>query len=72
MKRSRLRAKRRRVRRGLAVPALRLWWFETRLRRHAPDDIAAFAAGLGFADAHAFDLALYRERLFLELHKDSS
>jgi hypothetical protein len=55
---------------GLDSTALRLWWFEKRLRQAVPDDIAAFAARLGFADAQAFDLALYRERLFLELHTD--
>jgi hypothetical protein len=57
---------------GFAGAALRLWWFETRLRRSAPDDVAAFAARLGFADGRAFDLALYRERLFLSFARDSA
>ena len=50
---------------GLRGPALRLWYFENRLRRPAPDDIAEFAARIGFADASAFDAAVYREWLFL-------
>jgi hypothetical protein len=57
---------------GVAAAALRLWWFETRLKRPAPDDVAAFAARLGFANGPAFDLALYRERLFLSFAQDSA
>ena len=57
---------------GLAAAASRLWWFERRLQRDVPDDVAAFATRLGFADARAFDLALHRERLFLSLARDSA
>jgi hypothetical protein len=56
---------------AIASAALRLWWFEKRLGRPMPDDVAAFAASLGFADAPAFDLALHRERLFLDLERKS-
>jgi hypothetical protein len=49
----------------LRVPALRLWYFESRLGRPAPDDIAAYAARVGFADVSALDAAVYREWLFL-------
>jgi hypothetical protein len=51
---------------GLRGPTLRLWYFENRLRRPAPDDIADYAARTGFADALALDAALYREWLFLK------
>jgi hypothetical protein len=51
---------------GLRGPALRLWYFENRLRRAAPDDIAEYAARIGFADASALDAAIYREWLFLK------
>ena len=51
---------------------LRLWWLEKRLGKPLPDDVSAFAARLGFADAAAFDLALYRERLFLILERKFS
>ncbi len=51
---------------GLRGPALRLWYFEKRLRRAAPDDVAEYAARIGFADASALDAALYREWLFLK------
>jgi hypothetical protein len=44
---------------------LRLWYFEQRLGRAAPDDIASFAARAGFAGASAFDAAVYREWLFV-------
>jgi hypothetical protein len=57
---------------GVAAAALRLWWFETRLRRPVPDDVAAFAVRLGFADARALDLALYRERIFLSFAGNST
>jgi len=46
--------------------AMRLWYFEQRLGRAAPDDIASFAARAGFADASAFDAAVYREWLFVK------
>jgi hypothetical protein len=48
--------------------ALRLWYFEQRLGRATPDDIASFAARAGFADASAFDAAVYREWLFLTVN----
>ena len=51
---------------GLRGPTLRLWYFENRLRRPAPDDIADYAARIGFADVSALDAALYREWLFLK------
>ena len=48
---------------GLRAPALRLWYFEKRLGRPVPDDIADYAARTGFADASALDAAVYREWL---------
>jgi hypothetical protein len=48
---------------ALRAPALRLWYFEKRLGRPAPDDIADYAARTGFADASALDAAVYREWL---------
>jgi hypothetical protein len=51
---------------GLRGPALRLWYFENRLRRPAPDDIADYAAKIGFVDASALDAAIFREWLFLK------
>ncbi len=45
--------------------ALRLWYFEHRLRRPLPDDVEDFARRLGFADVADFDAALLRERLYL-------
>jgi hypothetical protein len=50
---------------GSRALALRLWYFEQRLRRVLPDDIEDFARRLGFADASDFDAALLRERLYL-------
>jgi TfuA-like protein len=50
---------------GIRSPTLRLWYFETRLGRPAPDDIADYAAWAGFADASALDAAIDREWLFL-------
>jgi TfuA-like protein len=50
---------------ALRSVALRLWYFEQRLGRAAPDDIAGFAARAGFADPSAFDAAVYREWLFV-------
>jgi hypothetical protein len=47
--------------------ALRLWFFERCLRRPMPDDVEDSARRLGFANAAAFDAALQRERLFLEI-----
>jgi hypothetical protein len=48
---------------ALRGPALRLWYFEKRLGRPAPDDIADYAARTGFADVSALDAAVYREWL---------
>ena len=50
---------------GLRGPALRLWYFENRLRRAAPDDVAEYAARIRFADPPALDAAVYREWLYL-------
>ena len=41
------------------------WYFEQRLGREIPDDVECYAVSLGFADAAAFHLALWRERVFL-------
>ena len=49
---------------GLRSTALRLWYFEKRLGRPAPDDIADFAGRLGFETVSAFDAAVQREWLF--------
>lgn len=51
---------------GSQALALRLWYFERRLRRPPPDDVEDFARRLGFADAADFDAALLRERLYLD------
>ena len=45
--------------------ALRLWYFEERLRLRLPEDAEDFARRLGFADTADFDAALLRERLYL-------
>lgn len=44
---------------------LRLWFFDERLRRPVPDDMAAYARGLGFADMAEFDGAVRREWIYL-------
>ena len=52
---------------GMAGPTaieLRLWFFEQRLRRSMPNDVAAFARGQGFADLADFDGALHREWMY--------
>ena len=51
---------------GSQALALRLWYFEQRLRLPLPDDVDGFARRLGFADAADFDAALLRERLYLD------
>ncbi len=51
---------------GSRALALRLWYFEQRLRLAPPDDVEDFARRLGFADAADFDAALLRERLYLD------
>ncbi len=50
---------------GLVVLRLVAWYFERRLNREIPDDIDAYARGLGFADTAAFHRALQREYLYL-------
>ena len=47
--------------------ALRLWFFEQRLRLSMPDDVEDSARRLGFGSAAALDSALQRERSFLEI-----
>ncbi len=54
---------------GARIVALRLWYFEHRLRRPLPDDVEDFARRLGFADAADFDAALLRERLYLDAER---
>ena len=52
---------------GLRGPALRLWYFEKRLRPPARLTMSpTYAARIGFADASALDAAVYREWLFLK------
>jgi hypothetical protein len=50
---------------GSQALAMRLWYFEQRLRLQLPGDVEDFARGLGFADAAELDAALLRERLYL-------
>jgi len=50
--------------RGPTALELRLWFFEQRLRRPMPDDVAAFARDQGFADLADFDGALHREWMY--------
>jgi hypothetical protein len=57
---------------ALESAALRIWRFEKRLGKPVPDDLPSYVARLGFVDLAAFDLALYRERLFLSLALDSA
>jgi hypothetical protein len=47
------------------VLRLLTWYFERRLNHGIPDDIDAYARGLGFADTAAFHRALLREYLYL-------
>jgi hypothetical protein len=54
---------------GSPAIALRLWFFEQRLRRPMPDDVDESARQLGFASAASLDLALQRERSFLEIER---
>jgi hypothetical protein len=49
----------------LMVLRLLTWYFERRLNHGIPDDIDAYARGLGFADTAAFHRALLREYLYL-------
>ncbi|MBX6323672.1 MAG: hypothetical protein IRY94_17790, partial [Rhodospirillaceae bacterium] len=48
----------------------RLWFFERRLGRPMPDDVAAFARALGFASLADFDSSIRRERLYLNADED--
>jgi hypothetical protein len=57
---------------ALESAALRIWRFEKGLGKPVPDDLGPYVARLGFADLAAFDLALYRERVFLSLAPDSA
>jgi hypothetical protein len=57
---------------ALESAALRIWRFETGLGKPVPDDLGFYVARLGFADLAAFDLALYRECVFLSLAPDSA
>jgi hypothetical protein len=52
---------------GLELMALRQWFFEKRLGERIPDDLDAFARDLGFDGTKAFDGALRREWLYLNL-----
>jgi len=52
---------------GARAMALRLWFFEQRLGRQLPDDMAAAARDLGFASLPDFDSALRREQLYFLL-----
>ena len=44
---------------------LTTWYFEHRLGVSVPDDLPAYAAGIGFADLHAFYRALLREYVYV-------
>lgn len=50
--------------------ALRLWFFQHRLGRPVPDDLAGFVRELGFATLADFDKALHREILYVKSAKD--
>lgn len=50
---------------GVRSAALRLWYFEKRLGRPMPDEVADFARKVGFATLSAFEAAVYREWLYL-------
>ena len=52
--------------------ALRLWYFEQRLRQSVPEDIEAFARRHGFRRVADLDDALHRERLFLDARPQSN
>jgi len=49
---------------GAHALELRLWFFETRLRRPAPDDIDRFLEEAGYPDRESFDRMLAREYIF--------
>ena len=50
---------------GVRSAGLRLWYFEKRLGRPMPEDVAGFARKIGFATLSAFEAAVYREWLYL-------
>ncbi len=50
---------------ALRSTAARLWYFEKRLGRPTPDDIADFARRVGFETLAAFDAAVHREWAFM-------
>jgi hypothetical protein len=50
---------------ALAQLRSRLWFFEKRLGRPMPDDVAAFAHRIGFETDSALDTAVHREWLYL-------
>ena len=52
---------------GLTPAQLLAWYFETRLGQPMPDDIDAFAQGLGFASKSDFYRVLLREYLYVYL-----
>jgi hypothetical protein len=54
---------------GSRTLALRLWYFEQRLRLALPDDVEDFARRLGFANTDDFDAAVLRERLYLDAER---
>ena len=56
---------------GSRAVVLRLWFFEERLRLPMPDDVEHCARRLGFMSAAAFDAALHRERLYLEIDRSA-
>ncbi len=57
---------------GPTPAGLVLWYFERRLGRPVPDDIEAYAHGLGFAGLAEFHRALAREHLYLRATEDGS
>lgn len=54
---------------GLAPIALVAWYFETRIGRAMPEDVAGYARRLGYRKAPDFYRALARERLYSEQGK---
>jgi hypothetical protein len=57
---------------AVASAAARLWYFEIRLARSMPDDVADFARRLGFADLTALDAAIRREWKYLQFRPQNS
>jgi hypothetical protein len=54
---------------GPPPPALRAWYFESRLGQSVPEDLDRFTQRLGFADRREFDRAVLREYLYWQ-HKE--